>query len=79
MKLPEIKRPSKEVLGKIQSLKEERGMIVAIEPDTSDFFVGKDVIEALKKARAKYPKAFFYFVRVGYPSAHAHKGGIRRI
>ncbi|MFQ6121203.1 MAG: hypothetical protein ACE5KE_15105 [Methanosarcinales archaeon] len=77
MEIPELKRPSKEVLVKVHSLKEKKGMIVAIEPETGNWFLGKNVLEALKKARKKYPHGIFYFVRVGCPSAHVHKGGIR--
>ncbi|MFQ6057892.1 MAG: hypothetical protein ACE5MB_03300 [Anaerolineae bacterium] len=78
MKIPEVKRPSKEVLSHIHALKGKKGMIVAIEPETGEWFLGKNVIEALKSARLKHPQGTFYFVRVGYPSAHTHKGGIRR-
>lgn len=79
MKIPEVRRPSDKVLGSVQSLKGKKGMIVAIEPETGDWFLGKDVIDALKRGRKKYPQGIFYFVRVGYPSAHAHKGGLRRV
>lgn len=78
MEKPEVKRPSEEVLAKVQALKGKKGMIVAIEPDTGDWFLGKNVIESLKKGRKKYPDGIFYFIRVGYPSAHWHKGGIAR-
>ena len=78
MKIAEVKRPSEEVLSKVQSMKGKKGMIVAIEPETGNWFLGKDVLEALKKGRKKYAQGIFYFVRVGYPSAHAHKGGIKR-
>lgn len=79
MKVPQVKRPSEEVLRKVQSLEGKKGMLVAIEPDSGDYFFGKTTLEALKEAREKYPEGFFYLVRVGYPSAHAHKGGIRRL
>jgi len=79
MKIPEVKRPSKEVLAKVQSLKDKKGVIAVIEPDTGEYFLGKNLLEALKKARTKYPGSIFYTIRIGYPSAHWHKGGIRRI
>ena len=79
MIIPKVKRPSQEILSKIQTLKKEKGMIEAIEPETGDWFLGKNVIEALKNARSKYPQGAFYFIRVGYPSAHVHKGGIKRL
>lgn len=77
MKIPEVKRPSKDVLSQVHALKEKRGMIVAIEPETGEWFLGKNVIEALKNARRKHSQGTFYFVRVGYPSAHILKGSIR--
>lgn len=79
MKIPEVKRPSKEVLAKVQSLKGKKGMIVAIEPDTGEWFLGNDVLEALKNGRKKYADGVFYFIRVGYPSAHVHKGVVTQI
>ncbi|MFQ5865885.1 MAG: hypothetical protein ACE5IW_11720 [bacterium] len=78
MKRPAVKRPSKEVLTKVQSLKGKKGMIVAIEPETGEWFLGKKVLDSLKKGRKKFPNGIFYFVRVGYPSAHVQKGGIKR-
>jgi hypothetical protein len=79
MKIPEVKRPSKETLSQVHALKGKKGMIVAIEPETGEWFLGKNVVEALKNARQKHSEGIFYFVRVGYPSAHVHKGGIRRV
>jgi len=79
MRIPKVKRPSKEIISKIQALKKEKGMIAAIEPETGEWFLGRNVINALKNARLKFPQGTFYFVRIGYPSAHIHKGGIKRI
>jgi len=79
MKLPEIRRPSKSTLKRIHSLKSKKGEIAVIEPDTGDFYTGKNLLEAVKKARKDYPDSIFYTIRIGYPSAHWHKGGIRKI
>ncbi|MCH8318148.1 MAG: hypothetical protein IIA88_06580 [Bacteroidetes bacterium] len=79
MKIPKIKRPSEEILNKIQSLEGMKGMLVAIEPDSEDWFIGETAIEAMKKAKEKYPDNIFYLVRVGYPAAHWHKGGFKRV
>ena len=46
-----------------------KGEFVAIEVDTGDYFVGKDLIEADRKARKKYPDAVFYLARIGYRAA----------
>ena len=78
MEVPEVKRPSKDTLTRIHALKREKGMIAAIEPETGEWFLGMNVIEALKSAKSKYPQGTFYFIRVGYPSAHVQKGGINR-
>jgi len=71
MKTLEIKKPSEDILAHINALVSEKGKIVAIEPDTGEWFLGKDIIEAFKNARLKYPEGVFYFTRVGYPSAHS--------
>lgn len=50
-----------------------RGQIVAIEVDSGDYFVEKSVAEAGRKARAKHPGKFFYFVRIGFPAVHIRR------
>ena len=74
--LPPIKRPSPEVVAKIQS-KEARhkGLVAAIEPDSGDYFLGKNTFEAVSKGRRKYPKAVFYCIRIGYRAVYEHRGG----
>ena len=79
MKLPKVKRPSKKVLDKIHSLEKEKGMIAVIEPDSGDYFLGKVLIEAVKKAQEKYPQKIFYSIRIGYPYAHGIKGRIGNV
>ena len=79
MKIPEVKKPSKKTLAKVQSLRGKKGLIAVIEPKIGEYFLGKTLIEALKIARDKYPESIFYSIRIGYPSAHWHKGGIRKI
>jgi hypothetical protein len=75
---PKVRRPSTLVLSKVHSLKQKRGMLAAIEPESGEWFLGKDVIEAFRKGRKKYPKRTFYFVRVGYSSAHVHHAGPKK-
>lgn len=79
MKIPKIKRPSEQVLAKVHSLRGKKGMLAMIEPDSGDWFLGITVLEALKKAKRKYPDKIFYCIRIGSLFAHQHKGGIRRI
>ena len=50
-----------------------KGEFVAIEVDTGDYFVGKDLIEADRKAREKYPDAVFYLARIGYRAAFVRR------
>ena len=50
--------------------KEHWGEIVTIEVETGDYFLGKRGIEAIKKARGKYPNAVFYSVKIGFPAVH---------
>jgi len=41
---------------------------VAIEPTTGKYFVGKDTIDAGKKARKAFPRKTFFGAHVGYLS-----------
>ncbi|MBC8235078.1 hypothetical protein H8E77_36495 [bacterium] len=79
MKILEAKKPSEDVLANIHSLSEKKGTIVVIDPDTGDYFLGRSLTEALKKAKMKYPGKVFYSVRIGYTFVHEHKGEIRKI
>ncbi|MCK4330339.1 hypothetical protein KAX02_10900 [candidate division WOR-3 bacterium] len=79
MKILEAKRPSKEVLARIHTLKGKKGIIAVIEPETGDYFLGKTLTEALKKAKRDYPGKVFYSIRIGYNFVHEHKGGLRRL
>ncbi len=77
MKTLEIKRPSEDILSQVHSLIDEKGKVAAIEPDTGEWFLGKDALEAFKNARLKYPKSIFYFIKIGYPSVYSHKEHIK--
>ena len=79
MEISNAKKPSKEVLARIHSLREKKGTIAVIEPKTGEYFLGKTLTEALKKAKEKYPGKIFYSIRIGYTFVHEHKGGIRRV
>ena len=70
MKIPPVKRPSEEVLANIHALSGKKGTIAVIEPETSDYFLGKILTDALKKAIEKYPGKVFYSIRIGYSFAH---------
>ena len=79
MKLSKVKRPSKEVLAKIHALKDKKGTIAVIEPDSGEYFLGTSLTEALKKAKMKYPGKIFYSIRIGYSFVHEHKGGLKKL
>ena len=74
-----IRRPSQLVLARLSKLAPtQKGQIAAIEMASQEIFVGKDVVEATLKGWNKYPSQSFYFVRIGYPAVHRHRGGLRR-
>jgi len=77
--LKEVKKPSKDVLAKLHSLTEKKGRIAVIEPESGEYFLGKTLTEAIKKAKAAYPGKVFYSIRIGYSFVHEHKGGMKRL
>lgn len=48
---------------------EHHGKYVAIEPESGDYFVGDDPVQADTQAQAKHPDKVFYLKRIGYESA----------
>ena len=50
--------------------KKYKGHIVAIEPDTGAYVIGKDELDAALKAQHKFPGKIFDFFRVGYAAVH---------
>lgn len=68
------KHPSEKVLEQIHSLQNEKGKIAAIDPETGEWFLGDNLVEAVKKGKAKYPDKIFHVVRVGSPVAYHMKG-----
>ena len=79
MEISKVRKPSKDVLTRIHSLKEKKGTIAVIEPETGEYFLGKTLTEAIKKAKEKHPGKVFYSIRIGYTFVHEHKGGIKRL
>lgn len=74
-----VRRPSHLVLARLSKLERTlKGQIAAIEMESQEIFVGKDVVEATLKGWKKYPGQSFYFVRIGYPAVHRHRGGLRK-
>ena|SRR5215813_14953222 len=74
-----IRRPSSRVLAQLKKLEsKQRGQVAAIEMESEEVFIGKDVVEATLKGWKKYPGQPFYFIRIGYPAVHSHRGGLRK-
>jgi hypothetical protein len=76
---PEAYRPSPAVLRRVHGLRRQRGKLAAIEPRSGDYFLADDLLTAVHLGREKYPGAIFYVIRIGYPAAHVHHGGPRRV
>lgn len=47
-----------------------RGMIVAIDLDSGDHFIGESVLDAYRKAIKKYPDRKFVFKKIGAPTTY---------
>ena len=60
---------SKEILEGIQDKLEGQEGVVAIEPESGEYFVGKTLGAANDAAFAKYPDNWIYFVRLDEPEA----------
>lgn len=60
---------AKEVYEKIKDELEGQEGLVAIEPESGDYFVGKTLGQANDAAFAKYPDRWVYFMRIDNPEA----------
>jgi hypothetical protein len=60
---------SKEVFEEIKNKLEGQEGVVAIEPESGEYFVGKTLGAANDAAFAKYPDGWVYFVRLDDPEA----------
>jgi hypothetical protein len=50
--------------------KTNKGKIIAIEPNSGNYIVGKDEFIVALKAQQKFPGKIFDFFRIGYPAVH---------
>jgi hypothetical protein len=72
-----VRRPSQRVLARLKEWDpQHKGQVAAIEMESEEVFLGNDVVEATLKGWEKYPGRAFYFVRIGYPAVHSHRGGL---
>jgi hypothetical protein len=60
---------AKEVYEKIKGELEGKEGLVAIEPESGDYFVGETLGQANDAAFAKYPDYWVYFMRMDNPEA----------
>jgi hypothetical protein len=60
---------SKEIFEGIKGKLEGQEGVVAIEPESGDYFVGKTLGAANDAAFAKHPDGWVYFVRLNDPEA----------
>ncbi|MCX7967010.1 MAG: hypothetical protein N3B10_00815 [Armatimonadetes bacterium] len=54
---------------KPQLLPQYKGMMIAIEPESGDFALGKTMTEARIELQKRHPDKVFFFMRVGYRTA----------
>ena len=60
---------AKGVYEKIKAELEGQEGLVAIEPESGDYFVGQTLGQANEAAFAKHPDAWVYFMRIDNPEA----------
>ena len=78
--IPPLKMPPKALISKIETLEaKHKGMIAAIDPESGNYFLGRDTIAAVNKGRRKLPEAVFYCIRIGYPGVYKLRGGFRAL
>ena len=53
---------------------DHKGEIAAINTETGDYFLGKTLLEAVRRGREKFPNTVFYSVRIGYPALVKFRG-----
>jgi hypothetical protein len=74
-----VRRPSRRLLARLKAWDPRyKGQVAAIEMESEEIFLGKDVVEATLKGWEQYPDRTFYFVRIGYPAVHSRRGGLRK-
>ncbi|MFH1542867.1 MAG: hypothetical protein ABIE84_07265 [bacterium] len=50
--------------------KKYKGKILAIEPDSGGYVIGKDELDAALKAQHMFPGKIFDFFRIGFAAVH---------
>lgn len=57
----------------------QNGKFVAIDTDSSDYFLGDTILQALENAQQKYPNKIFHTVRVGFQGVFKMGGYARTL
>jgi len=71
----ELVDKGKDIYGKIKDKlePEHKGEIVAIDVKSGDYFLGRNITEANKKARERHPDDVFYLAKIGYGAVWVHR------
>ena len=71
----EFAEKGEEIYSRIGKELEERywGKYAAIEVESGEYFIGDRVVEAVRKAREKYPQRIFYVKRIGFKTLHTFR------
>lgn len=69
-KMSEFEKKGDEVYQRLkpQLERQHEGKVIAIEPESGEYFLGADVLGALQKAEKRFPQKIFHILRVGYPA-----------
>ena len=72
----EIARKGEEIYQKISKHIEKKrsGDFVAIEVESRKYFFGQTQMEAIEKAKARFPAKVFYLMKIGFPSVVTFSG-----
>ncbi len=78
--MPEVLYTDEQVARRGETLFEERirpdldeqehGKFLVVDIETGDYELDADELQALKRAKAKNPRAVLYMLRFGYPTAY---------
>ena len=64
------KQKAQIIFEKINGNSDLKGKIVAIEPESGDYFIGNSELDAYTKASKRHPNKKFYFKRIGFKATH---------
>ena len=72
----EIARKGEEIYQKISKHIEKKrsGDFVAIEVESGKYFLGQTQMEAIEKAKKRFPQKVFYLMKIGFPAVVTFSG-----